>query len=103
MLLADIGQDFLIAEVLVIEVGDFAVEAVDVIKVEFAWSQGLTSLGRGSAADSTNAGEVDMQIVGSGRIFITNLQSRRARDVRADSCLPAAGCNRYAHSRESPV
>ena len=44
MLLADIGQDFLITEVFVIEVGDFAVEAIDVIQVEFAGRQGLASL-----------------------------------------------------------
>src|SRR5437660_1982801 len=81
MLLADVGQDLLIAEVLVIEVGNFAVEAVDVIKVEVAWSEGLAPLGRGGAADSTNAGKVDMQIVGSGRIFIANFKGRCAGGV----------------------
>ena len=103
MLLADVGQDFLIAQVLVIEVGDFAVEAVDVIQVEFAGSQGLASLGRSGAADSTNAGKVDMQIVGSTRVFIANLQSRRAGDVARIAVYPQLDDNRYAHSRESPV
>src|SRR6266850_6911091 len=81
MLLADVGQDLLIAQVLVIEVGNFSVKAVDVIKVEFAWSQGLASLGRGGAADSTNAGKVDVQIVGSTRVFIANLQGRCAGGI----------------------
>src|SRR5206468_1949304 len=47
----------------------------------FAWSQGLASLGRGGAADSTNAGKVDMQIVGSTRVFIANLQGRCAGGI----------------------
>ena len=81
MLLADVGQDFLIAQILVIEVGNLPVEAIDVIKVEFAWSQGLTSLGRGGAADPANAGKVDMQIVGSTRVFIANLQGRCAGGI----------------------
>ena len=83
MLLADVGQDFLIAEVLVIEVGDFAVETVDIIQVEFAGSQGLASLGRGGAADSTNAGKVDMQIVGSDSgLYIESPESSCRRTSR---------------------
>ena len=81
MLLADVGKDFLIAQILVIEVGNLPVEAIDVIKVEFAWSQGMASLGRGGAADPANAGTVDMQIVGSGRILVTNLQGRCAGGI----------------------
>src|SRR4029434_2907307 len=81
MLLADIGEDFLVAEVFVIEVGDFAVEAIDIIQIEFAWSEGLASLGGGGPADSTDTGKVDMQIVGSTWVFIANLQGRCAGGV----------------------
>src|SRR5678816_4395741 len=81
MLLADVGQDFLIAEVLVIEVGNFSVEAIDVIQIEFTWSQGLAPLCGGGPADSTDTGKVDMQIVGSAWVFIANLQGRCAGGV----------------------
>src|SRR4030095_9383211 len=81
MLLADIGQDLLIAQVFVIEIGNFAVEAVDVIESKFTGSQGLTPLRRGSPADSTNAGKVDVEIIGSTWILIANLQGRRAGSV----------------------
>src|SRR5262245_11434044 len=54
MLLTDVGQDFLIAQVFVIEIGNFAVEAVDVIECKFTGSQGLAALGGGGAANSTN-------------------------------------------------
>src|SRR4030095_845496 len=81
MLLADIGEEFFIPKVVVIEVSDFTVEAVDVIQVQFAGRQGLASLGGGGPADSTDTGKVDMQIVGSTWVFIANLQGRCAGGV----------------------
>ena len=81
MLLTDVGQDFLIAQVFVIEIGNFAVEAVDVIESKFAGRQGLAPLGGGGTADPTNAGKVDVEIIGSTWIFIADLQGRRAGSV----------------------